>query len=267
VRVAAVGGCVVAAMACSGPPRDEAAGAGGGGAASGASAVGAAARSGSATGGRAAPAPARPSTGELQIRVEWRDVPVAARSSPGRTPCGTPRAASVAPTTTWGIPDALIIVDGAGATSGARAARVALADCALTPRVAVGDSLAVTSAADRPAKLALRKRGTLDHLADGPALPVMLPIAGHTVTVALDPGAIYSLETDDADPELAFVAATAGAFVTDATGHALIRDLPAGAHAVTAWLPPRGGQPARVGHGSATVAAGDLEELTVRLTK
>jgi len=52
-----------------------------------------------------------------------------------------------------------------------------------------------------------------------------------------------------------------------ARGHALIRDLPAGAHAVTAWLPPRGGQPARVGHGSATVAAGDLEELTVRLTK
>jgi hypothetical protein len=279
VRIAAIAPVValVATGACSGKPRAEdahgvARGEGPGlgdasgdapGPAAGSSAAGAAA--GGAPGGAATSG--RPATGDLQVRVEWADVPVAARTSPGRTRCNTPRAPSVAPTTTWGIPDALIIVDGVGATSGARAARVALADCALTPRVAVGDSLAVTSAADRPAKLALRKRGTLDHLADGPALPVMLPIAGHTVTVALDPGAIYSLETDDADPELAFVAAIAGAFVTDATGHALIRDLPAGAHAVTAWLPPRGGQPARVGHGSATVAAGDLEELTVRLTK
>ena len=293
MRIAAIAPVValVATGACSGKPRAEdahgvargegpglgdasgdapgpAAGSSAAGAAAG-DAAGAAARGSSSRGGApgGAATSGRPATGDLQVRVEWADVPVAARTSPGRTRCNTPRAPSVAPTTTWGIPDALIIVDGAGATSGARAARVALADCALTPRVAVGDSLAVTSAADRPAKLALRKRGTLDHLADGPALPVMLPIAGHTVTVALDPGAIYSLETDDADPELAFVAATAGAFVTDATGHALIRDLPAGAHAVTAWLPPRGGQPARVGHGSATVAAGDLEELTVRLTK
>jgi len=38
-----------------------------------------------------------------------------------------------------------------------------------------------------------------------------------------------------------------------------------GAHAVTAWLPPRAGQPARTGRGTATVTAGELAELTVTL--
>ena len=82
-----------------------------------------------------------------------------------------------------------------------------------------------------------------------------------------DAGAIYALETDDPEPEVAFIAAVPGGFVTDATGHVLVRDLAAGAHAVTAWLPPRGGQPARIGHGTVTVVAGDLAELTVKLTQ
>jgi hypothetical protein len=278
--------CVVALCACTGKPRAEDAARGvaargdpaaasDGGAASdapGDAALGA--RAAGDAGGVAAQgdaAGARAATGDLQVRVEWADVPVVARTSPGRTRCNTPRPPSVAPTTTWGIPGALVIVDGAGPAPAANArggsAHIELADCALTPRVAVGDSLAITSAVDRPAKLVLRKRGTIEQLAAGPPVPVMLPIAGHTVVVALDAGAIYSVETDDAEPEAAFVAAIAGAAVTDATGHVMIRDLAAGAHAVTAWIPPRGGQPARVGRGTATVAAGDLEELTVRLTK
>jgi hypothetical protein len=210
--------------------------------------------------------PARGATGDLQVRVEWPDVPVAARSSPGRTPCGTPRASSVAPTTTWSIPDALVVVEGAPSSAPPPTARVTLADCALTPRIAVGAALAITSAVDRPARLVLRKRGALDRLTAGEPVPVQLPIAGHTVTAALDADAIYSLETDAPDPEVTFVAAVPGQ-VTDATGHALIRDLPTGPHAVTAWLPPRAGQPARIGHGTATITAGELTELTVALAR
>jgi hypothetical protein len=219
-----------------------------------------------AAGDAAAPAPsARGATGDLQVRVEWPGVPVAARGSPGRTPCGTRRTPSVAPTTTWGIPDALVVVEGAPRTAGPPpTARLTLADCTLTPRLAIGDTLAITSAVDRPARLVLRKRGPLDHLAAGDPVPVQLPIAGHTVTTALDAGAIYSLETDAPEPEVAFVAALPGQ-VTDATGHAVIRDLSAGAHAVTTWLPPRAGQPARLGRGTATVAAGELTELTITL--
>ena len=202
-------------------------------------------------------------SGDLQIRIEWPDVPVVARTAPGRTACGTPRTPSVAPTTTWGIPDALVVVDGAQLPD--TVARVTLGGCTLTPRIAVGSSLAITSAVDRPAKLVLRKRGTIDHLVAGDPITVMLPIAGHTVTAALEPGAIYSLETDAAEPEVAFIAAVAGGYVTEANGQLLARDLAAGPHAITAWLPPRAGQPDRRGRGTATVAAGDLAALTVTL--
>lgn len=211
-------------------------------------------------------ADARPATGDLQIRVEWPEVPVAARSSPGRTPCHTPRAPSVVPTTTWGVPDALVIVEGAAPRTAD--AHITLENCAFLPRIAAGGSLAITSAADRPAKLVLRKRGSaasLGQLATGDPVPVMLPIAGHTVTTALDPGAIYSLETDAADPEVTFIAAVPSGYVTEANGQVIVRDLAIGTHAVTAWLPPRAGQPARTGRGTATVAAGDLAELTVTL--
>ena len=222
---------------------------------------------GGGAGGSSGAAPgagtARGGTGDLQLRVDWPDVPAAARRAPGRTPCNTPRAPSVAPTTTWGIPDALVVVDGAAPPD--TVARVTLGDCTLTPRIAVGSSLAITSAVDRPAKLVLRKRGTLDHLVAGDPIAVMLPIAGHTVTAALEPGAIYSLETDAADPEVAFIAALPNGYVTEANGQILVADLAAGPHGVTAWLPPRAGQPARTARGTATVAGGELTPLTITL--
>src|ERR1043165_878967 len=49
--------------------------------------------------------------GDVQLRVEWKDVPIEARASAGRTPCNTPRAPSVAPTTTWGAPDIVVMID------------------------------------------------------------------------------------------------------------------------------------------------------------
>jgi len=247
---------------CSGAPRAEDA------------AHGLAARddAGPATGRDAAAAdpavePGRGGTGDLQVRVEWPDTPVAARRSPGRTRCNTPRLAAVTPTTTWGIPDVLVVIEGAAPPRAA--AHVTLADCALTPRIAVGDSLAITSAVDRPAKLLLRKGGALDQLAGpaaaSPAIPVLLPIAGHTVTAALEPSVAYSLETDAAIPEVAVVAAVAGGYITEANGQVIARDLALGPHAVTVWLPARAGQPGRTGQGTATITAGDLATLTISL--
>jgi hypothetical protein len=223
-----------------------------------------------ATSRDAAPAdPARGGSGDLQVRVEWPDTPVAARSSPGRTRCNTPRLPAVTPTTTWGIPDVVVVIEGAAPP--ATAARITVADCALTPRIAVGDSLAITSALDRPAKLLLRKRGALDEVAaaspaaPSPAIPVLLPIAGHTVTAALEPSVAYSLETDASTPEVAVVAAIANGYVTEANGQVVARELAVGPHAVTVWLPARAGQPGRSGRGTATITAGDLATLTISL--
>ncbi|HEX3765407.1 MAG TPA: hypothetical protein VHW23_42220, partial [Kofleriaceae bacterium] len=168
----------LAGLACGGKPRPEEAALP---PAHGDAAPGDAAAGDAAPGDAAAAAP-RDTTGDLQVRVEWPDVPVAARSSPGRTPCGTPRTPSVAPTTTWGIPDALVVVEGAPRPAAPPTARVTLADCMLTPRIATAAALAITSALDHPARLVLRRRGTLEQLGAGEPVPVQLPIAGHTVT-------------------------------------------------------------------------------------
>lgn len=253
-------------VACSGKPKpDDAHGvvAGSGSAVGSGSAAGSGSATGSGAGsgsGSAKPA-STAKTGDLQVRVEWVDVPVVARSSPGRTPCGTPRAPSIAPTTTWGVPEALVIIEGGAAP--AAVARATLADCAVSPRLAVGAALVITSAVDRPATLVLRKRGVdVGQIAEGVAVPVMLPIAGHAVRAALDADAVYSLDAGD---ETAWISSAPGAYVTEANGQLTVRELAPGKHAVTAWLPPRAGQPARLGRGVATVVAGELAELTVSI--
>src|SRR5690606_17299167 len=130
---------------------------------------------------------------DVQIRVEWSDVPAIARSSPGKTPCGTSRAPSVSPSTTWGIGDVLVVIDGAPAP--VREARVRWRDCALVPRLVAGESLVIDSAAERPATLVLSTRARLAELGDELEAPeartVQLPVAGHQVSVTLEAGEVY----------------------------------------------------------------------------
>jgi hypothetical protein len=207
--------------------------------------------------------PSSAKTGDLQIRVEWKDVPVAMRASPGRTACRTPRAPVVAPTTTWGIPDVLVIVEGVTITS--TASRIVLADCALAPRIITASSVVVESAADRPTQLAFTKRGelaALDKLDKGTPRPVQLPIAGHAVALPLDANGVYELA---ADTESTWIVASPNAGVTEANGALLVKDLAPGTYAVSAWLPPRAGGPAKLAKGSATIVAGDLADITLEL--
>jgi hypothetical protein len=204
-----------------------------------------------------------PALGDAGVRVEWKSVTTAARTSPGRTTCKTPRAPSVAPTTMWGIPEAIVIVEGATTTPGE--ARITLAECTLSPRVAVGTTLVVESAVDRPAKLALAKHGTVADLANltaGESRVIQLPIAGHAVSIALEPNGVYQL-TFDADSEPAWIVA-APAAITDASGLATQR-APAGPHAVTAWVPARGGQPMKLTKSTITVEPNQLVEVAVDL--
>ncbi len=205
-------------------------------------------------------------TGDLQIRVEWVDVPGAARSSPGTTACGTARAPAVAPTTTWGIPDVVVFVDNAPIALGP--AHVRLADCALVPRVAVGSTLVVDSAADRPARLTISDRGLASdpdakHERSAPRT-IALPIAGHAVTMPLDRGVVYELATEGKHAETSWVIA-APAAITDASGGVMIDDVPPGSYTVRAWLPPRSGQRALSAMGTLTVGAGELAALTLQL--
>ncbi|MDB4958590.1 MAG: hypothetical protein JWO36_6159 [Myxococcales bacterium] len=211
--------------------------------------------------------------GDVQITVEWHDVDAASRASTGRTACGTPHAAAVAPTVLWGIPEVMIVlaVDH-GKPLVDPEARVVLDHCALVPRVVVaGGTLAIASASETPAKLTLTKQGdvrALDKIAAGAARPIQLPIAGHTVTAALEPGGVYELALDG-DPETSWIIAetTPYASITDPTGRAILRDVPVGTYGVVAWLPARAGQHARIARGEVTITSGALGEVTLDLTK
>lgn len=207
--------------------------------------------------------------GDVSVRVEWKDVPADARSAPGRTACGTARLPAVTPTTTWGIPEVIVAVDVPG-TASTHAPRIVLADCALSPRVALAaTTLTIGSAMEAPAKLSVQRAGALplgEPLKEDKPRDVYVPIAGHDVDVPTELGAIYKVTASD---DVAWVVATDQPFVaiTEGGGTVVLRGLPAGTHAVTAWLPPRSGQSARVARGKVTVAAGALAEVTLDITK
>jgi hypothetical protein len=172
----------------------------------------------------------------------------------------------------WGIADVVVVADVSGAPSDAR---VVLADCAISPRVAIatpGGHVSVASAADAPAKISIAKRGApsaFDKLVAGDARTIMLPIAGASVSVPAVDAQLDELAVVGDAPETAeaawLIVTPNNAAVTDASGTAILRDLPIGAHAITAWLPPRAGQPARYAHGTATVVGGELAEITLEL--
>jgi hypothetical protein len=209
--------------------------------------------------------------GAAHIRVEWHDVPVAARASSGRTHCGTARAGAVAPTTMWGIPEVFVILDAPGGTGAIAPPHIAIDHCTVLPRaVAAGAQVEVVSHADAPLHLTLARRGEQRDpatLSAGTARSIALPVAGHSVAIALEPGGLYELTGGEVEP--GWIVSAAGAFVavTDATGETLLTDVPSGRHAVTAWLPPRAGQPGRLGKGELMVTADAVAEMTVDLAR
>ncbi len=216
--------------------------------------------------------PAEFAKGDVQVRVEWPNVPTAARASPGRTACGTARTPAVEPTTTWAIPDAIVAIDvDHGKPAVDPAAHVVLADCALSPRVVLaGAAVVVASEVDAPAQLALTRAGSALPLvasATGSgALTIALPVAGHGVTVPLAPDTLYALAGSAVDPAWIVTPAQPYTAVTEASGQVVLRDVPVGSYTVEALLPARGDQPARTGRTSVTVTANALAEATVEIT-
>jgi hypothetical protein len=187
------------------------------------------ARGDAAVGSAGAAAAAGSGVGDLEIHVEWHDTPTALRTSPGRAPCGTARPAALAPSTTWGIPE-------------------------------------VASATEGPIELALAPHGALDDLASvGSARLIRLPVIGHAVAVA-DDGVVDSVAWTAGNGDPAWLLRWPhAAGVTDRDGQVTVRGLPAGTHAIVAWLPPRAGAPSRVVRGNAVVVTGQLVEATLSL--
>jgi hypothetical protein len=206
--------------------------------------------------------------GDVQIRVEWKDVPVVARASPGRTACATAKLAAVAPTTTWGIPDAVVMIEvDHGKALTAEPARIVLEHCALSPRVAIGSSLTIASAMDAPAQLTYARVGAARPLAapvKAEGKPLRLPVIGHEVEIPIDPSSLLAV-TSAEDDALVIAPPTPYFAITEASGQVVLRDVPIGTFDVSALLPARSGQPARTAKGTVTVVAGALAEVTLSL--
>jgi hypothetical protein len=268
VKLARAGAALVAIAACGGKAAVEDTRATGSSASSGSS-------SGSG-GGSSAGA----SKGDAQIRVEWREPPAALRASPGRDACGLARPPVVAPTSTWGIPDVAVWLDVA-ASGSAQAApvRVVLAPCAVSPRIAVahpGAALQIASAIEQPVEATVMhygapdKPGALAGIITATALPVgaitrlQLPVIGHAVSLALAAPAVDAVTAGDGGGGAAWVLTVPGAAgVTDASGQVVLRELPVGAHAVTAWLPSRDRADMQLARGTVDVLPGGLAEVTL----
>lgn len=211
-------------------------------------------------------------TGDVQIRVEWKDVPQALRVSPGATPCGRPAPAPLAPTTTWGIPDAFVSIEvDHGKPLPALRPRLVLEDCLLAPRVAIaGDMLVLASATEQPTALQLAEVGKLplgSALQPGTPRTLHLPVVGHEVETALGRGNLYTVTFGTSEVATIVAASTPYVAITESTGQVVIRDVPIGAHPVRVWLPRRGALEPRLATATVTVTAGALAEVTVDIGK
>jgi hypothetical protein len=210
-------------------------------------------------------------TGDVQVRVEWKDVPAALRASPGATPCGNPVRPAVAPTTTWGIPDAVVSIEiDHGKPLAPVRPRVELEDCALAPRLAVaGTALAIASAVESPQTMTLAEVGHLplgSPLTAGAPRTLYLPIVGHEIETALTPGSIYAVTFGASEVATVIAATTPYVAITEPTGQVIVRDVPIGTYAVRAWLPRRGPLEPRTATGTVTVTEGALAEVTLDLS-
>lgn len=223
--------------------------------------------SGSAT-GSAAPAALGPyrvdaqgKTGDVQVRVEWKDVPQALRVPGTSAACGRATLPALSPTTTWGIPDAFVSIEvDHGKPMPALRARLSVDDCTITPRLAVaGATLTIASAVEKPATVTLAEPG-------GAPRALYLPVVGHEIEVALTPGAVHTVTY--ATDQVASVVSASSPYVaiTEPTGQVILRDVPVGTHAVRAWLPARGALEPRVATGSVTVTEGALAEVTLDIS-
>ena len=187
-----------------------------------------------------------PGKGDVSIRIEWHDVPLDARK-PGV--CG----AQVSPTTTWGIPDTVVTLAGSGAPP-PHEPRIVFNTC-FSPRVALAsESMTIASVVPQPTNVTVDP-GT------GSAATVQLPIAGHEVEVPLHPGTTQI--EGGASHAWVIVPTTPYAALTDASGVAVLRDVPSGIYPVTAYSPASG----RSATGEITVMPGQLADLTLQLEK
>lgn len=216
--------------------------------------------------------------GTVAVTVIWPDAPPAVRVSPGVTTCATPRPPRATIGALHGVAGAVVIIEGVAAGKRpppAAPARLTVRDCAIAPRIAIqpriGATLEVQAQDDVDRAIAIAELGLAWTDASGAtgasgATRARLAGWGHTVSLPLAAAGVRRIEADGvADPAHVVVTDQPYAAVTGDDGAVALDQVPAGTHAVVAWLPPAADQPAQVARGQVTVVAGDKVDITLRL--
>lgn len=210
-------------------------------------------------------------TGDVQVRVEWRDVPQALRAPGPTTRCGGPRVPVLVPTTMWGVPDVLVAIDvDHGKAFTPTRPRIVVEDCAFAPRAVVaGEAVAIASAMHEPITVTLQEvaRPLGGAAVAGKPRALYLPIAGHEIEAALEPNTVYTIAFGGDDVAALVSATTPYVATTEASGNVVLRDVPVGTYPVRAWLPARGGNEARAAATTVTVTEGALAEVTLDISR
>lgn len=219
--------------------------------------------------------------GTVAVTVIWPDAPPAVRASPGVTPCATPRPPRATIGALHGVAGAVVMIEGVVAGKRpppAAPVRLTVRDCAIAPRIAIqpriGATLEVQAQDDVDRAIAIGELGPAWTAAPAAAeaagaqgvTRARLAGWGHTVSLPLAAAGVRRIEADGvADAAHVVVTDQPYAAVTGDDGAVALDQVPAGTHAVVAWLPPAADQPAQVARGQVTVVAGDKVDITLRL--
>lgn len=210
--------------------------------------------------------------GRISVTVVWPTASAEMRTSPGYTPCHTPRPARAQVGTLHGVAGAFVVVADVAADAAARntasVRRLTLRGCAIDPAATTTGAALEVQTQDTAHAIVVERTGKPWLEDDVTLAPVelaraRLPVLGHTVRIPLDePGAIRVIADGAADDAAWVLAAPhAHAGVTDEVGALGLADVPAGAHTLVAWLPPRAGHPAQRATGAVTVVADEVAEV------
>lgn len=219
--------------------------------------------------------------GTVAVTVIWPDAPPAVRASPGVTTCATPRPARATIGALHGVAGAVVMIEDVAVGKRpppAAPVRLMVRDCAIAPRIAIqpriGATLEVQAQDDVERAIAISELGLAWSAPPDPAgaaagagvTRARLAGWGHTVSLPLAAAGVRRIEADGvADAAHVVVTDQPYAAVTGDDGAVALDQVPAGTHAVVAWLPPTGEQPAQVARGQVTVVAGDKVDITLRL--
>lgn len=197
-----------------------------------------------------------PEPGRVTLEATWPTAPTSVRTPPGRTPCGTDRAPYATIHTLHGVAAIPVWLEGGGTDRIRTNTVIDVGRCTSLRAgaiVAVGEELRVRNSDERSVGIEIRWGEALERAPETVIARTALPVIGHTIAVPLERAGVYRIDAEGvADPIWVIAVEGAGA-LTGEMGAATIDGVAPGTYTARAWIPPAGGEPARLVEREVTV--------------